>query len=163
MINVSPINRNIWNIYLYWNIYIEIFNKYANKRPLLSCSFCDRANSSDLFLISFLITSLCWWNDGVVWRCSREACKGRVLVKRCGASGPTVETQRDFGLGATGPRLLARPARLKHWLALARQWKSGSWPVKENCNSFVMWRACDENKKCDEKKKNSIMFFFFYK
>ncbi len=27
-------------------------------------------------------------------------------MKRCRASGPTVETQRDFGLGATGPRLL---------------------------------------------------------
>ncbi len=65
--------------------------KHANKRPLLSCLFCDRASSSDLFLISFLITSLC---DGVAWRCSREARKGWVLVKRCGASGPMVETHR---------------------------------------------------------------------
>ncbi len=42
-------------------------------------------------------------------------------MKHCEASGPTVETHRDFGLGATGPRLLAPlgPARLKHWLALA--------------------------------------------
>ncbi len=38
-------------------------------------------------------------------------------MKRCGASGPTVETQRDFGLGATGPRLLAPPGPFK---ALAR-------------------------------------------
>ncbi len=50
----------------------------------------------------------------------REACKGRVLVKRCGASGPTVETHHDFGLGATGPRLLALPGPFK---ALARRWK----------------------------------------
>ncbi len=39
-------------------------------------------------------------------------------------SGPTVKTHRDFGLGATGPRLLAPLARLKHWLALTRQWKN---------------------------------------
>ncbi len=38
-------------------------------------------------------------------------------MKRSGASGPTVETQRDFGLGATGPRLLARPGPFE---ALAR-------------------------------------------
>ncbi len=38
-------------------------------------------------------------------------------MKRCGASGPTVETHRDFGLGATGPRLLAPPGPFK---ALAR-------------------------------------------
>ncbi len=38
-------------------------------------------------------------------------------MKRCRASGPTVETQRDFGLGATGPRLLAPPGPFK---ALAR-------------------------------------------
>ncbi len=38
-------------------------------------------------------------------------------MKRSGASGLTVETQRDFGLGATGPRLLAPPGLLK---ALAR-------------------------------------------
>ncbi len=43
----------------------------------------------------------------------REACKGRVLVKRSRASGLTVETQRDFGLGATGLRLLALPGLLK--------------------------------------------------
>ncbi len=48
---------------------------------------------------------------------SRKVCKGQVLVKRCGASGPTVETHRDFGLGATGPRLLAPPGPFK---ALAR-------------------------------------------
>lgn len=36
-------------------------------------------------------------------------------MKRCGASGPTVETQHDFGLGATG--LLAPPGPFK---ALAR-------------------------------------------
>ncbi len=43
-----------------------------------------------------------------------ERCvKRRVLVKRCGASGPTVETHRDFGLGATGPRLLAPPGPFK--------------------------------------------------
>ncbi len=88
----------------------------------LSCSFCGRASSSDFcdlqwFLISFLRTSLCWWNDGVIWRCSREACKGQVLVKHSGASGPTVETHRDFGLSATGPRLLAQSGPFK---ALAR-------------------------------------------
>ncbi len=55
----------------------------------------------------------CCWNDGVAWRSSREACKGRVLVKRCRASGPTVETHRDFGLGATGPRLSAPPGPFK--------------------------------------------------
>ncbi len=38
-------------------------------------------------------------------------------MKRCRASGPTVETQCDFGLGATGPRLLAPPGPFK---ALAR-------------------------------------------
>ncbi len=38
-------------------------------------------------------------------------------MKRCGASGPTVEMHRDFGLGATGLRLLALPGPLK---ALAR-------------------------------------------
>ncbi len=38
-------------------------------------------------------------------------------MKRYGASGPMVETQRDFGLYATGPRLLAPPGLLK---ALAR-------------------------------------------
>ncbi len=38
-------------------------------------------------------------------------------MKRCRASCPTVETQRDFGLGATGPRLLAPPGPFK---ALAR-------------------------------------------
>ncbi len=75
--------------------------------------FCDRASSSDLIYISFLITSLFWWNDGVAWHCSREACKGQVLVKRCGASGSTVETHRDFGLGATGSRLLAPPGPFK--------------------------------------------------
>ncbi len=37
----------------------------------------------------------------------REACKGRVFVKRSRASGLTVETQCDFGLCATGLRLLA--------------------------------------------------------
>ncbi len=36
-------------------------------------------------------------------------------MKRSGAAGPTVETHRDFGLGATGLRLLAPLARLKHW------------------------------------------------
>ncbi len=36
-----------------------------------------------------------------------------VLVKRSGASGLTVETHRDFGLGATGPRLLAPPSPFK--------------------------------------------------
>ncbi len=34
-------------------------------------------------------------------------------MKRCGASGPTMETHRDFGLGATGPRLLAPPGPFK--------------------------------------------------
>ncbi len=43
-------------------------------------------------------------------------------MKRCGASGLRVETHRDIGLGATGPRLFDS---LKHWLALAQQWKSG--------------------------------------
>ncbi len=38
-------------------------------------------------------------------------------MKHSGASGPTVETHRDFGLGATGPRLLALPGPFK---ALAR-------------------------------------------
>ncbi len=38
-------------------------------------------------------------------------------MNRCRASGPTVETQRDFELGATGPRLLAPPGPFK---ALAR-------------------------------------------
>ncbi len=32
--------------------------KNTNKRLFLSCLFCDRTSSSDLFLISFLITSL---------------------------------------------------------------------------------------------------------
>ncbi len=32
-------------------------------------------------------------------------------MKRCGAFGPMVETQRDFVLGATGSKLLAPPAR----------------------------------------------------
>ncbi len=72
--------------------------------------------------VSFVITLVpvtyfwlvfCWLNYGVAWRCSREACKGRVLVKRCRASGPTVKTHRDFGLGATGPRLLALPGPFK--------------------------------------------------
>ncbi len=36
-------------------------------------------------------------------------------MKRCRASGLRVEQQRDFGLGATGQRLLACLARLKHW------------------------------------------------
>ncbi len=43
-------------------------------------------------------------------------------MKRSGASGPTVEADCDFGLGATGTRLLAPPGPFK---ALARQWKSG--------------------------------------
>ncbi len=78
----SILINSLWSMYHLLLLNIEAFGlksltKYANKRPLLSCSFCDHANSSDLFLISFLITSLCWWNDGVVWRCSREACKGR--------------------------------------------------------------------------------------
>ncbi len=34
-------------------------------------------------------------------------------MKRCGASGPTGETHRDFGLGAAGPRLLAPPGQFK--------------------------------------------------
>ncbi len=34
-------------------------------------------------------------------------------MKRYRASGPTVEMQRDFGLGATGPRLLAPPGPFK--------------------------------------------------
>ncbi len=38
-------------------------------------------------------------------------------MKRCGDSGPTVLMHRDFGLGATDPRLLALPGPLK---ALAR-------------------------------------------
>ncbi len=38
-------------------------------------------------------------------------------MKRCGASGPMVEMQRDFVLGATGLRLLAPSGLLK---ALAR-------------------------------------------
>ncbi len=42
-----------------------------------------------------------------------EVSKGQVLVKCSGASGLTVETQRDFGLGATGPRPLAPPGLLK--------------------------------------------------
>ncbi len=42
-----------------------------------------------------------------------EVCKGWVLVKHSRDSGLTVETQRDFGLGATGPRLLAPPGLLK--------------------------------------------------
>lgn len=48
------------------------------------------------------------------------------LVNCFGDSGSTVETQRGFGLGATGPRLLAQPspAHWKPWLALVRQWKS---------------------------------------
>ncbi len=41
----------------------------------------------------------------------------RVLVKRCRASGLTEETHLDFGLGATGPRLLAPLGPFK---ALAR-------------------------------------------
>ncbi len=46
--------------------------------------------------------------------------KGQVLVKRSGASGLMVETERDFGLGATSQRLLARPGPFK---ALARTGK----------------------------------------
>ncbi len=38
-------------------------------------------------------------------------------MKHCRASGLTVETQCDFGLGATDPRLLALPSLFK---ALAR-------------------------------------------
>ncbi len=38
-------------------------------------------------------------------------------MKRSGASGQTVETHFDFGLGATGPRLLAPPGLFE---ALAR-------------------------------------------
>ncbi len=34
-------------------------------------------------------------------------------MKRSGASGLTVETHRDFGLGATGLRLLAPPGPFK--------------------------------------------------
>ncbi len=34
-------------------------------------------------------------------------------MKCCGASGTTVETQHDFGLGVTCPRLLAPPGLLK--------------------------------------------------
>ncbi len=34
-------------------------------------------------------------------------------MKRSGASGLTVETYRDFGLGATGPSLLAPPGPFK--------------------------------------------------
>ncbi len=32
-------------------------------------------------------------------------------MKRCGAFGPMVETQRDFVFGVTGSKLLAPPAR----------------------------------------------------
>ncbi len=34
-------------------------------------------------------------------------------MKRCRSSGLMVETHRDFGLGATGPRLLAPPGPFK--------------------------------------------------
>ncbi len=34
-------------------------------------------------------------------------------MNRCRASGPTVETHHDFGLGATGARLLAPPGPFK--------------------------------------------------
>ncbi len=71
-------------------------------------------------------SSLCRWNDGVAWRCSREACKGWVLENRYGASGLMVETHCDFGLGTTDPRLLAPPGPFK---AQAQQWKSGYWMV----------------------------------
>ncbi len=43
-------------------------------------------------------------------------------MKRRGASSPTAETHRDFGLGVTGPRLLVPPGPFK---ALTRQWNSG--------------------------------------
>ncbi len=36
-----------------------------------------------------------------------------ILVKRSGASGPMVETQCDFGLGATGLRVSALRGPLK--------------------------------------------------
>ncbi len=99
-----------------------------------SCSFCDCASSSDLFLIGYLMTSLCWGNDGVAWHCSREACKERVLVKCSGA-----------------PPRPARPgpARLKHWLTLAQQWKSDLWscssrsvlPAGTGCDSVCVKAA----------------------
>ncbi len=63
-----------------------------------------------------------------------EVSKGQVLVKRSWASGLTVETQRDFGLGATGPRPLAPPGLLKTLLALTRQ---GKRPEKHLASSLI--------------------------
>ncbi len=42
-----------------------------------------------------------------------EVCKERVLVKRTRASGLTVETKHDIGLGSTGLSLFAPPGLLK--------------------------------------------------
>lgn len=71
--------------------------------------------SRDFFLISFLIKLLF---AGEMMDLCEVACQaGFSEALSFTSSRPMVKTQRDFGLCATGPRLLAQPVPLK---ALAR-------------------------------------------
>ncbi len=80
-------------------------------------------------------------------------------MKHCGASGPTVETHRDFGLGATGPRLLAPPGPFK---ALSR-----TGPTVEKLSSLLIFSAGVGERRvaggvngCVERCSGWVCFFF---
>ncbi len=76
-------------------------------------------------------------------------------MKRSGASGRTVETHRDIGLGTTGPRLLAPPGPLKalahtgptmeKWLMklvkqAKTQWKQAATQWKQVKQVAAQWK-----------------------
>ncbi len=80
-----------------------------------------------------------------------ESRKGQVLVKRCGASGPTVEAHRNFGLGATGTRLLAPPDTFK---ALARTGPTvEKWLLSDTVNKGPMSGVCWVESLADDKRE----------